>query len=420
MTTDHVFTNINHKMANKLQNYFSAIEQLLIYKEYNQLTKRLIDLTLDTENIKYYKIMLDNLDWLDNNKDLKAEEIDDRYKTLFILLKDALTIKDRQLDDQENRLLIRTRDLCKSYNSHFFTLGPINLRLHENQIIGLVGENGNGKTTLLRLLAGELSVSAGIIDYNFTYTDRYNLRSQLVYIPQRTPIWQGSLLTNLEFTAASYGTKNVENQMKVQLVVARMGIRAYRNLPWASLSSGYKMRFELARALLRNPQVLLIDEPLANLDIIAQKNVLDDLKEICSSPFRPMGIILSSQQLYEVEKNATDVLFLKKGKQKNLFDNSLDFDAPDSPAINEDSNQQNNLTEEPYMIEFETPWSMAQVRACLEGFDFINIKLNGGTYILYLHHNAGYEIFLNHALKINMPLTYFRDISKSTRRFFVS
>lgn len=87
----------------------------------------------------------------------------------------------------------------------------------------------------------------------------------------------------------------------MQLVIARMGLRSYRELSWKSLSSGYKMRFELARMLLRKPQLLLIDEPLANLDIVAQQVVLDDFRTIAKSPFRPLGIVLSSQQLYEVE-----------------------------------------------------------------------------------------------------------------------
>ena len=62
------------------------------------------------------------------------------------------------------------------------------------------------------------------------------------------------------------------------------------------------MRFELARMLLRKPKILLIDEPLANLDILAQQTILDDFRNIAGSPYRPIAIVLSSQQLYEVEK----------------------------------------------------------------------------------------------------------------------
>lgn len=397
---------------NKFENYISEIEQLLTYKEYGQLTKRLIDLTLDTQDSKYYKMMLDHLDWMDLHENVDSGELSERYSTLFFSLKEALSRKDRDLRDQA-KTLISIRDLVKSYGSHFFTLGPINLDLEENQMLGLVGENGNGKTTLLRAIARELEITSGDIKYHFTYNDEYDLRTQLIYIPQRTPVWQGSLLENLQFTTAMYGIKNEENEQKVQLIIARMGIRKFRNMGWAGLSSGYKMRFELARALLRNPKVMLIDEPLANLDIIAQKNVLDDLKGICSSPFRPMGIMLSSQQLYEVEKNADDVLFLKDGAQKNRLakvGNNIVNDTPvEAPP-----------TQEPYLIEFETTWDLAQVRENLKELNFSNLQINGGTYIISLPPNSTYQIFLQHVLQVDMPLTYFRDISKSTRRFFVS
>lgn len=393
---------------NKFENYISEIEQLLVYKEYNQLTKRLIDLTLDTGNTEYYKMMLDHLDWVDYHQKSKPNEMDERVKAIFLTLKDALLRTDRVLDDK-NKRLISINNLTKSYGGIFFTLGPINLELRENQMLGLVGENGNGKTTLLRVLAKELEITSGEVVYDFGYEDRYDLRTKLVYIPQRTPVWHGSLLDNLKFTAAMYDTKGEENELKVQLIIARMGIRTYRHLLWAGLSSGFKMRFELARALLRNPRVMLIDEPLANLDIIAQKNVLDDLKGICSSPFRPMGIILSSQQLYEVEKNADDVLFLKDGAQKNLL--------AKHPA---DTETIEPLVEEPYMIEFETTWNLAQVREKCKVLNFVSLQINGGTFIMNLPPDASCETFLKHVLRVEMPLTYFRDISKSTRRFFVS
>lgn len=72
------------------------------------------------------------------------------------------------------------------------------------------------------------------------------------------------------------------------------------------------MRFELARMLLRKPKILLIDEPLANLDILAQQTILDDFRNIAGSPYRPIAIVLSSQQLYEVEKTSQQVVFLKR------------------------------------------------------------------------------------------------------------
>lgn len=142
----------------------------------------------------------------------------------------------------------------------------------------MVGENGNGKTTLLRILAKEISYNEGELNYSFNQIPKndYDLRTKLVYIPQRTAKWYGSLKDNLKFVLSNYGISSEENETRVLMMIARLGLWNYKHLKWSELSSGYKMRFELARTLLRKPELLLLDEPLANLDVLAQQVILED------------------------------------------------------------------------------------------------------------------------------------------------
>lgn len=388
------------------ESYYNEIYQLLEYDDYPNLLKRLIDLSLDTEDISYYKKMHNLVTWYVENADDKAE-IKKRFGERLEDLRNHLSNK----EIKKSELLLDVDTLTKKYSNSFFALGPISFSISEGEIVGLVGENGNGKTTLLRSLCGELNPSGGNIKYNFDYTNHYDLRTQLIYIPQRTKDWHGTLLSNLQFTASSYGIFGEENEYLVDLVIARMGLWQYRGFGWKGLSSGYKMRFELARMLLRKPKLLLIDEPLANLDILAQQVVLDDFKYLAKSLFRPLGIVLSSQQLYEVEKTSDSVIFLKAGVPQ--YTGSVS--APTETETSETETTDNQL-----IIEFESDWNQEQLRKSFAAINLDKLQLKGGTYIAIFPATITQDQFLQTVVNDRISLNYFRNISYSTRRFFLS
>ncbi|OIQ16884.1 MAG: ABC transporter ATP-binding protein [Flavobacterium sp. MedPE-SWcel] len=386
---------------NEFEKQFLEVQDLLKFDDYNLVIKRLIDFTLDTESITFYKKTTELLDWIDNN----PESLELKEK-LSQLLKELCSVLVNKPISKKKKIL-EGIDIVKRYGASSFALGPANIKLYEGDIIGLVGENGNGKTTLLRLLSGELYATAGSIQYDFPYNDLYDLRTKLVYIPQRTDTWRGSMFENLVFTASSYGYLPQEINFIVELTIARLGLRKFRKYKWKDLSSGYKMRFELARMLLRKPKVLLIDEPLANLDILAQQTVLEDFRAIAKSPFRPIGIILSSQQLYEVEKTSDQVIFLKNGQQKNLHAATTD-----ETIIEEGS--------KPLVIEFESEWTQSMLNEKLLSIGLQSIQFNGGTFIATFSGDKTVNDFMKTIITHNIHIVYFRNISNSTRRFFVS
>lgn len=204
---------------------------------------------------------------------------------------------------------------------------------------------------------------------------------------------------NLEFTASCYGYKPEENNLVVDLVITRLGLRKFRSYNWNGLSSGYKMRFELARMLLRKPKILLIDEPLANLDILAQQTVLDDFRNIANSPFRPIAIVLSSQQLYEVEKTSNQVVFLKQGVQRNL--------------------KEDKAEEKHFIVEFETAETISVLNEKLAKINLISLEQNGGTLIATFPIEVTISMFMKTLINEQIEINYLRNITNSTRRFFV-
>jgi ABC-2 type transport system ATP-binding protein len=365
--------------------------------------RRLMDAALDTDNKSIFDRISEHTEWLENNSPSDAENW-----AKSTLLLEQISKAGLHTHKPMGETIVHAKGLTKTYRSGVFSLGPIDIELKRGALLGLVGENGNGKTTLLRILAQELKNDAGEIQYHLPQSNnQYDLRSQLAYIPQRTPKWQGSLKDNLKFTLSSYGVKGAENESKVLMIIARLGLWKYRNLDWSQLSSGYKMRFELARTFLRCPDILLLDEPLANLDVLAQQTILEDLKTMSNLLSAPMAVVLSSQQLYEVEKVSDRVLFLKNGQpiwQENTAYNQV-------TAVVE--------AEQNLIIEFDTDASREQLQEAFSSLSLEKMTYNGGSYIAYFNTGVAMPQVLAAMGAASISVMYIRNISKSTRRFFV-
>jgi ABC-2 type transport system ATP-binding protein len=272
--------------------------------------------------------------------------------------------------------------------------------LNLGEIIGVVGENGNGKTTFLRIMAGELAISAGNIHFHLLDNlkpDPYTIRQNVSFVPQRIPRWHGYLKDNLHFSASISGLKGEENEVMVDFMLERLDLSRYANHTWDQISSGYKTRFEIARVLLQRPKLLILDEPLANLDINAQQTLLSDLRYIAKSQFRPMGVVLSSQQLFEVEKMADTVLFLKNGEC--LIESK------------ETKNEGKYLS----VLELETVFDREKLSSIFDS-DTV-ISFNGGYFTLK-SLTADTQQILGKLVSNHVPITYLRDITLSTKRFF--
>lgn len=366
--------------------------------------RRLMDAALDTDNKEIFDTLTLHTEWLESDKPSDAEN----WAKSTILL-EQISKAGLKSHKQMGETIVEGKGIQKTYLNGVFSLGPIDIELKRGALLGLVGENGNGKTTLLRILAQELKHDKGAIEYHLPQNnDLYNLRSQLAYIPQRTPKWQGSLKDNLKFTLSGYGVFGAENESKVLMIIARLGLWKYRDLDWSQLSSGYKMRFELARTFLRCPDILLLDEPLANLDVLAQQTILEDLKTMSNLLSAPMAVVLSSQQLYEVEKVSDRVLFLKNGQpiwQENTAYKKEQAGFEDSGAL---------------IVEFDTEAGRDSLQAVFGALTLEKITYNGGTYIVYFDAGTSMSQVLSALGNGGINVMYIRDISRSTRRFFVN
>jgi ABC-2 type transport system ATP-binding protein len=373
------------------------IRSFLSHGDVSLSVRRMLDLALDTGN---EQLIQQSIAWSRNYRkqisDHEKGSTPDSFYTEAEELLNQLAQVQGNFAHQRQPLLHAER-ISKTYSSGNFSLEPISLSLSTGDIIGVVGENGNGKTTLLRCLSGQLALNAGSISYSqLNKPDHYSIKHHLAFIPQRIPRWYGLLKDNLHFSASLSGVTGRQNELMVDFMLERLNLSPYANLTWSQISSGYRTRFEIARVLLQKPSLLILDEPLANLDIKAQQTILTDLRYLAKSVYHPMGIMLSSQQLHEVEKIADTVFFLRAGKC--LHRTGEKETAPHA------------------VLEIETSANRDQLLQVL-GQAEVEVHFNGGYYTISSASVPVSEM-IGKIVSSGIPLTYFRDITHSTKRFF--
>jgi ABC-2 type transport system ATP-binding protein len=285
-----------------------------------------------------------------------------------------------------------------------FRLHPIDVTLRLGEITALVGENGNGKTTLLNIIGQRLTLDDGRLAYPALEGDRadpYSIRGQIGYMPQELTPWHGPLADNLIFTAAIRGLTGERNVEEVEFLIYRLGLERYRSATWDQLSGGFKMRFQLARILLSGPRLLILDEPLANLDVSTQALFLEDIRQLVNSAKRPLAAIISSQHLHEVEAIADRIIFVREGRA--VYNGRVDDFGADRD-------------ENAYELGCDT--SRERLEDLLEQLPRSSVIGTGRTFWIRTARAVDKKSVLEVLLKGDVSIRYFRDISNSTRKLF--
>jgi len=301
-------------------------------------------------------------------------------------------------------MIFTANNIVKQYPRSKFKLHVPNVTLSEGAIVGVVGENGNGKTTLLNIIAGELEANGSLNYFGEDVAQDTNwsaLKSKIAFIPQRIPRWYGSLIQNLKLKAALDGIPAEESDTYLDEILSFLGLMDYKHLKWTEISTGYRLRFELARMLIGKPNLLVLDEPLANLDINTQQKFLSDLKNILQDKSYETAVILSSQQLHEIETVSDHMIFLRNGE--SVF----------SGAVNE-------LEADHEQFVFEVQVEAEDKDRLLAFLKTNNLSYGEtGEYLqVSFDKSATSNDFLTVLIKEGFTIKYYRNISKSTKRLF--
>jgi ABC-type multidrug transport system ATPase subunit len=243
----------------------------------------------------------------------KTESADDASTPSILPPKKKSGAKLRSLNDD---VVCRLENVTRRYAKGAFKLEPISLEIRRGEITAIAGRNASGKTTLLRMILGELIPSGGHVSYpalEQTGKDWVAIKSQIASMAQLPERWHGRLLHNLNYVAAIYGRSDQDLEKFIDWYLARFDLMRYRDSNWDEISGGYKIRFELVRALLTQPRLLVLDEPLAYLDVVARDRFLRDLRALADSIQMPLPILITSQHLNEIEAVADQIVLLDDG-----------------------------------------------------------------------------------------------------------
>lgn len=215
--------------------------------------------------------------------------------------------------------MIEVSNISKSYNE-VLAVDQVSFSINKGEVLGLLGHNGAGKTTIMKMLTGFLSPDTGTINISnmSVSTNTLDIQKIIGYLPENCPVW--SEMSIIEYLDFQLSLKNIYGENKKKLIndaIDRTNIRDRVFDSISSLSRGYRQRVGVAQAIMHNPEVIILDEPTNGLDptqILSMRNLI---KELSTSS----TVILSTHVLQEVEAVCDRVIIIGNGKK--LWDNPI-------------------------------------------------------------------------------------------------
>ena len=213
-----------------------------------------------------------------------------------------------------NKISIEIKNLSKHYNN-IEAVKNINFKINKGSIVGLLGPNGCGKTTTLGMMLGLIKPSSGAVfinDQNIEseknrtkILEKMNFISPYVELPKKLTVEE-----NLKVYGKMYGVNNLQD--KISDLMEQLNLSEFKKRKTGELSSGQKNRVSLAKALINDPEILLLDEPTASLDPDVGDYIRTYIEGFASK--KGATILLASHNMNEVERLCNEVMMMKNGK----------------------------------------------------------------------------------------------------------
>jgi ABC-2 type transport system ATP-binding protein len=216
--------------------------------------------------------------------------------------------------------MIDVKNLSRAYGD-FLAVDGVSFDIPSGEIVGLLGHNGAGKTTIMKMLSGYLEPSSGevTIDGVALAEDPQTVQARLGYLPENLPVYPDMIVADyLHYAATLKGLDGDTRDSEVRRAVRDTELGGKLLDPIATLSRGYKQRVGVAQALLGSPRVLILDEPTNGLDPNQTQHMRDLIKSLAESA----TVILSTHIMQEVDAICDRALILRNGRL--VLDQRLD------------------------------------------------------------------------------------------------
>lgn len=196
--------------------------------------------------------------------------------------------------------VLEISNITKSFKNKQI-LNGVDFVVNKSDIIGLLGLNGEGKSTLIKIILGLLSQDSGEVKRNFEIKSDVGVMLQEISMPEKMKVYEWLDMVKCFST----------NSKSVESVLDSVNLRTVKSRYCDSLSGGQKRRVQFATAILNNPQLLILDEPTVGMDVVSKKAFWETLNTFSFS--KDLTIILISHDMEEVSEFCNRVLILSKG-----------------------------------------------------------------------------------------------------------
>ncbi len=211
-------------------------------------------------------------------------------------------------------VLLSVENITKSYPGGLQALKGVSLEICQGEVFGLLGANGAGKTTLSGIIAGLHPATSGdlkTIDGSI-YQNIIKYRQSVGFCPQKPNV--DLLLTmeqNLQFAGRYFGLSEAKIAERIAYLAERLGLSNYLKSQAGMLSGGYRQRFVIARALIHEPKLVILDEPTVGLDPHIRQQLWDVIRDL---RHEGVTVLLTTHYLDEAEALSDRVCILDQGK----------------------------------------------------------------------------------------------------------